>query len=180
MAIRKILQLGDPLLREICEVVPDPRAVEVSQIAEDLIDTVTHSFSTTGYGRAIAAPQIGELKRVIYLSAPKPTVLVNPEIMEKSVETSLVWDACLSFLCIFMKVRRHDRIVIRYQDLSGTEKFLDAGPEHDLSELLQHEIDHLDGILSIDRVEDKKTIVTREEFEQRYKKNSPYATAAHA
>ena len=177
MALREILQLGNPLLREPCEYVLDPTAPEIKRIAADLADTVAHSYRTTGYGRAIAAPQIGEMVRMVHLSVPEPMVLVNPEIVERSPETMIVWDACLSFLCIFMQVERHKTIVVRYQDLEGKSHELQAGAENDLSELLQHEIDHLSGILAIDRVIDPKTICTREEFERRYQHESPYAAA---
>jgi peptide deformylase len=77
-----------------------------------------------------------------------------------------------------MQVERHLEITVRYQDLAGNTREIAAGEERNLSELLQHEIDHLDGILAIDRVVDKKTICTREEFEKRYKDASPYALAS--
>lgn len=76
-----------------------------------------------------------------------------------------------------MKVCRYCNIVVRYQDLKGSLHTLHAGAEHDLAELLQHEIDHLDGVLAIDRIEDPKTICTREEFERRFKQDSPYVKA---
>jgi len=177
MAIRKILQLGDPLLRMKCDPIADPSSGEAKAIFEDLADTVRNSFQTTGYGRAIAAPQIGVLKRVVYLSVPRPITLINPVITAKSAETTIVWDACLSFLSIFMRIRRHNNIEVSYHDLDGNRQIVLAGPEFDLAELLQHEIDHLDGVLSIDRVEDVKSICTREEFEQRYKSGTPYASA---
>jgi peptide deformylase len=89
----------------------------------------------------------------------------------------VVWDACLSFLSIFMQVERHRRVTVRYESLRGETHEVVAGDERNLSELLQHEIDHLDGILAIDRVVDVKTICTREEFEKRYRDTSPYALA---
>jgi peptide deformylase len=76
-----------------------------------------------------------------------------------------------------MKVERHREIKVRYQDVDGQIHEVEAGEERDLSELLQHEIDHLDGVLAIDRVMDVKTIVTREEFEKRYRAASPYAVS---
>jgi len=88
-----------------------------------------------------------------------------------------VWDACLSFLSIFMQVERHRQVTIRYQTLNGETLKFKAGDDRNLSELLQHEIDHLDGILAIDRVVDIKTICSREEFEKRYRDSSPYAVA---
>ena len=104
--------------------------------------------------------------------------LVQIHFHHPSEEKIVVWDACLSFLSIFMQVERRRRIRVRYQNLKGETLEFEAGDERDLSELLQHEIDHLDGILTIDRVVDVKTICTREEFEKRYRKNSPYAETA--
>lgn len=179
MPIRPIVQLGDPLLRERCAPVTDPRAPEVSALAADLSDTLAHSRATTGYGRGIAAPQVGALHRVVVLRLPsrdyRPWVLVNPSMVERSADTMVVWDACLSFLSIFMQVRRHREVVVRHQDLQGDWHEVRAGELHDESELLQHELDHLDGVLCLDRMEDLRTLVTREEFERRYKVGSPYA-----
>ncbi len=171
--LRDIVRLGNPILREVCA--PVAEASAAASVVADLRDTLRHSRETTGYGRAIAAPQIGVLERVIFLNVDKPWPLINPEITAKSGETIVVWDACLSFLSIFMKVRRHKYITVRYQDLDGATHEFHAGPEHDFAELLQHEIDHLDGVLCIDRVEDSKTVCSKEEFELRYKTGSPYA-----
>lgn len=175
--IRPVLQLGDPRLREKCEPVEHIFAPEIDELLTDLADTLDHWRSTTGYGRAIAAPQIGVMKRVILLHLPgeKPWALINPVILQRSDERFIVWDACLSFLSIFMQVERHREITVRYQNLAGELLQCEAGDERNLAELLQHEIDHLDGILAIDRVTDVKTIVTREEFEKRYRDASPYA-----
>jgi peptide deformylase len=179
MPIRPVLQLGDPTLREKSRPVADPTAPEIRNLVRDLADTLAHWRATTGYGRAIAAPQLGALHRVIFLKMPDadPWPLVNPEIIHRSAEKIIVWDACLSFLSIFMQVERHREITVRYQTLDGETREVAAGEERNLSELLQHEIDHLDGILAIDRVVDMKTIITREEFEKRYRDSSPYATA---
>jgi peptide deformylase len=178
MAIRPILQLGDPLLRQKAAPVEDPTAHEIGELVRDLADTLAHWRSTTGYGRGIAAPQLGVLQRVIFLKLPGvgPWPLINPEIIECGEEKFMVWDACLSFLSIFMQVERRRQITVRYQNLSGETLDFEAGDDRNLSELLQHEIDHLDGILAIDRVTDLKTICTREEFEKRYRDASPYAT----
>jgi peptide deformylase len=180
VAIRTIIQLGNPCLREKCARVEDATAPELRQLVGDLADTLAHWRARTGYGRGIAAPQIGVLQRVIFLQLPgeKPWPLINPVIVERSGQMITVWDACLSFLSIFMQVPRHREITVRYQDLNGAEQSIHAADDRNLSELLQHEIDHLDGILAIDRVVDVKTICTREEFEKRYRDNSPYATAA--
>jgi peptide deformylase len=177
MPVHEILQLGNPLLREECKKVSDPSAKEVRELVRDLTDTLAHWRSTTGYGRGIAAPQIGVLQRVIFLklAGVEPWPLINPEIIDGSEEKIIVWDACLSFLSIFMQVERRRSITVRYQNLEGETLEFEAGDDRNLAELLQHEIDHLDGILAIDRVFDVKTICTREEFEKRYRDTSPYA-----
>ncbi len=180
MAVRTVRQLGDPVLREKCNPVQDASAPEIRALVEDLQDTLAHWRKNTGYGRGIAAPQIGVLQRVIFLGLPgeAPWPLVNPKIIERSGERIVVWDACLSFLSIFMQVERNREITVQYLDLQGMTHEIQAGELRDLSELLQHEIDHLDGGLCIDRVADLKTICTKEEFEKRYRAASPYATSA--
>jgi peptide deformylase len=177
MAVKSILQLGDPRLREIALPVEDPSGLEVASLVKDLADTLAHWRAATGYGRGIAAPQLGVPLRVIFLQLPgeKPWSLINPEILERSEENIVVWDACLSFLSIFMQVERNREITVRYQDMKGETHRFRAGDDRNLSELLQHEIDHLDGILAVDRITDIKTLCTREEFEKRYRQNSPYA-----
>jgi len=177
MPLRDLLQLGDPRLRQIAHPVPNPAAPEVAATVRDLADTLAHWRKTTGYGRAIAAPQIGVMQRIVFMQLPgaEPWPFINPEITARSQEKIIVWDGCLSFLCIFMQVERHREIAVRYQDLAGATHELKASADRDLSELLQHEIDHLDGILCIDRIVDMKTVCTREEFEKRYRAASPYA-----
>jgi peptide deformylase len=179
VAVRTILQLGDPGLREVCARVANPASAEIRSLIEDLAETLAHWRASTGYGRGIAAPQIGAAARVIFLQLPgaEPWPLVNPEITWRSEEKIVVWDACLSFLSIFMQVERHREITVRYQDLRGEWKEVRASEERDLSELLQHETDHLDGILAIDRIKNMRTMCTREEFEKRYRAQSPYAVA---
>jgi peptide deformylase len=177
MPVRPILQLGDPRLREIALPVEDSSALEVAELVDDLADTLAYWRATTGYGRGIAAPQLGVRQRVIFLQLPgeKPWPLINPEVVERSEEKIVVWDACLSFLSIFMQVERNREITVRYRDVNGENHQFRAGDDRNLSELLQHEIDHLDGILAIDRIIDIKTLCAREEFEKRYRQSSPYA-----
>jgi peptide deformylase len=182
MAIRPVLQLGDPMLRQESLPVEDPASLEVAALITDLADTLAHWRMSTGYGRGVAAPQLGVSRRVIFLQLPgeKPWPLINPEILDRSEEKIVVWDACLSFLSIFMQVERNRQITVRYQDVCGASHTVSAGDDRNLAELLQHEIDHLEGILAVDRVVDVKTICTREEFEKRYRAESPYAVAEDA
>jgi hypothetical protein len=95
-------------------------------------------------------------------------------------EKIVVWDACLSFLSIFMEVERDREIRIRYQKRTGGGGKIHAGEEGKLSELLQQVIDHLDGILAVDRMTDIRTLCTRVEFEKRYRATSPYAVTPAA
>jgi peptide deformylase len=177
MTLKPILQLGNPILRQKSLAVSDPSAREIAILIQDLADTLAHWRATTGYGRGIAAPQLGVLERVIFLQLPgeKPWPFINPEIIERSKEKIVVWDACLSFLSIFMQVERNREITVRYQSLDGAPHEFRAGDDRSLSELLQHEIDHLDGILAVDRIVDTKSLCTREEFETRHRAGSPYA-----
>jgi peptide deformylase len=167
------------VLREIAQSVAEPASLEIQALVTDLADTLAYWRKETGYGRGIAAPQIGVRLRVIFLRLPgqDPWPLVNPEIIGRSPEKIVVWDACLSFLSFFMQVERHRDISVRYQDLRGDWHEVHAGEERNLSELLQHEIDHLDGILAVDRITDTRMMCTREEFEARYRASSPYALA---
>ncbi|OLD81802.1 MAG: hypothetical protein AUF67_06665 [Acidobacteria bacterium 13_1_20CM_58_21] len=175
--MRTVLQLGDPGLREVAKRVENPAVPEIVALVEDLADTLAYWRQTTGYGRGIAAPQIGVNVRVIFLRLPgeDPWPVVNPVITERSKEKIVVWDACLSFLSIFMQVERHREITVQYQDLSGEQLEIHAGEERNLSELLQHEVDHLNGVLAVDRITDIRTMCTREEFEKRHRAGTPYA-----
>ena len=175
MPVRDVLQLGNPLLRDVSAPVEDAGADDVAALLQDLRDTLACWKATTGYGRGIAAPQIGVMRRVIFLNigGDDPWPMINPEIVSASEETIVVWDACLSFLSIFFHVTRHARVSVRYQDTSGTWHAIQAAG--DLSELLQHEIDHLDGILALDRLTDTRSIVSREEFEKRFQASTAYA-----
>ena len=170
MTVVEVLQLGNPTLRDRSIAVEDPASEEIKKLREDLADTLRLWRETTGYGRGIAAPQIGVLKRVVFINIDKPWLLVNPEIIEMSSEKMIIYESCLSYLCIFFQVSRSRRIKVSYQDQDRSKKVMEA--EGDLSGLLQHEIDHLDGILAIDRVVDKKSICTRQEYERRHKKQA--------
>ena len=162
MAVREILLLGHPLLRKKCGRVADWSERTLRKTIVDLRDTLSHVRSSKGFGRGIAAPQIGVTKQIIFLHIDMPMVLLNPRIVSKSRKTMLLWDDCFSFPDIMVKVRRHLGIVVAYQDEHGKKKSL--GAEGGLSELLQHEIDHLGGVLAIDRAIDSKHIILRSEW----------------
>ncbi|MFH2056878.1 MAG: peptide deformylase, partial [bacterium] len=112
-----------------------------------------------GAGRAIAAPQIGVFKRLIYMHVETPVIIINPRLENLSEELMEVWDDCLSFPELLVKVRRHENCLIRFHDQDWREQTLNL--QGDLSELLQHEYDHLDGILAIQRAIDEKSFALR-------------------
>jgi len=173
MAVKPVLQLGDPLLRAPCQDVRDTSAPQLRPLAGDLSDTLADWVARTSYGRGIAAPQIGVPVRVIYVTLGSLQTLVNPVITAHSATTWEVWDACLSFSVeIFCKVRRFTWVDVAYQSPDGRRHSMHADGE--LGELLQHEIDHLEGVLAVDRMTSITTLCMRSEFERRYRGESPY------
>ncbi len=159
MAVREILLLGNPDLYRVCEpVVPDDLPA-MKSVVEDLHDTLLDFRAAYGAGRAIAAPQIGVFKRLIYMFIDQPTVFINPSLDQLSVEMFDVWDDCMSFPTLLVKVKRHKRGRIMFRDMDWQERELAL--EDDLSELLQHEYDHLDGILAVSRAIDAQSFCLR-------------------
>ena len=164
MAIREILMLGNPVLRETCDTVKDFSHGSLKSTVDDLRDTLTDFRARHGFGRGIAAPQIGITQQVIFINIDKPMVLVNPRIIRRSGKTMTLWDDCFSFPDIMVKVNRHLHITAEFQDETGTKRTLKASGDY--SELLQHEIDHINGILAIDRAIDSKHIILRSEWKK--------------
>ncbi|CCH03386.1 formylmethionine deformylase [Fibrella aestuarina BUZ 2] len=155
-----LLLLGDPRLYEICaEVEPDELPLVAGWVA-DLHNVMEEIRAKYNFGRAIAAPQLGIMKRLIYMNVPPPAgrgpvVFINPVLEDLSDETFELWDDCMSFPNLLVRVRRHKSLTIRYFDEHWRPQrwHLDDA----LSELLQHEYDHLDGILCTMRAIDDKS-----------------------
>ena len=165
MPVRRILQLGDPMLRAVS--IPVPRAAEAEPIFLDLRDTLHEFRRTHGFGRGISAVQIGEPKRLLYIELDGRAYCVrNPEYEFQSPETFRMWDDCFSFPDLMEWLERHERIRIRYHDETREARVIEASGA--FSELLQHEIDHLDGVLAIDRAIDRNSLCTREEWLTRH------------
>jgi peptide deformylase len=167
LAEKRILQLGDPRLRVRCEAVAETATPAISQLIGDLHDTLTAFRSRTGHGRGIAAPQIGVLSRVIFVHMQPDGFcgpLINPEIVERSERSIVYWDDCFSFPDLLVRVRRPATVSVVYLDQAGCRQSLRA--DGGLSELLQHEIDHLDGILAVDRAIDRQSFMMRAEWER--------------
>jgi len=153
MAIREILLLGNPLLYERSEECTHDDDLE--RIARDLQDTLLEFKREHGFGRAIAAPQISERKRMIFMLVDEPVVFINPVLKPVGEPDMIVWDDCMSFPCLLVKVRRYSVCTLEYHDLKWqkhNEVFRDG-----LSELIQHEYDHLDGILAVQRAMDRRS-----------------------
>ena len=167
MATRQILQLGNPVLRENCTPVRSFNPDRLEGIVRDLRDTLEDVRHRNGFGRGIAAPQIGVTERLIFVDVGTPLAMVNPVIVRRSRKKMTLWDDCFSFPDLTVKVKRNLAIQVRYQDLQGRRHTLEAGGA--LSELLQHEIDHLNGILAIDRAVDSRHIAYRRELEKKEK-----------
>ena len=172
MAVREILTIGHPQLRERSREVSleELASPTTQQLIDDLIETMRHAN-----GAGIAAPQVGESVRITTIEVNenprypyKPriplTVVVNPTIEVNSSETVEINEGCLSVPNLRGTVPRHVDIRVTYLDRDGTSRTelkrgLTAGT-------FQHEIDHLDGILFVDRVIDTRTLTTWDQFER--------------
>lgn len=167
MANSEILQLGNPMLWQVSAPVDDPMSSQIGQLIRDLNDTLVAYRESTGYGRGVAAPQIGMLSRVIFIRMQPAGFcgpLLNPRIGWVSEHTMDLWDDCFSFPDLLVRVRRASGIRVDYTDELGLPQTLEA--EGDLSELLQHEIDHLDGVLAVQRAISPQAFATRAEWER--------------
>ena len=163
MAIKEILLLGNPKLYEVSKPIREGDLHTLFPILQDLNDTLIHFREQYGVGRAIAASQIGVMKRLIYMHMKEPVIFINPILEQKSEKRIIVWDDCMCFPDLLVKVERHRRCRITYRDMEWTEKAMIL--EDDLSELLQHECDHLDGILAVSRAIDQFSFALRSQKE---------------
>jgi peptide deformylase len=149
-----LLLLGDPRLYEVCTpIVPEEKPLVAGWVA-DLHNVMQEVRATYGFGRAIAAPQLGIMKRLIYMNIDKPVVFINPELVHLSDDLFELWDDCMSFPNLLVKVKRHQSLTIKYLDENWQPQEWDM--EDSLSELLQHEYDHLNGMLCTMRAIDEK------------------------
>lgn len=160
MLTDKVLKLGNPKLHEISVPVEKHELAALKPVIRDLHEILMEFRAKYNVGRAMAAPQIGVLKRLIYLNIDKPFIIINPHLYDKSEELMEVWDDCLCFPDLLVKVHRHRSCKIRFLDPDWKEHTWDL--TDDLSELLQHEYDHLEGILATQRAMDNKSFRWRE------------------
>ena len=172
MTIHRIRLLGDPILRAKCEPITKPKSTAVRVIMDDMRETLRDWQSRFGSGRAIAAPQIGAPVRMVYVEMDQPWTLINPEIVDIGNEDFEVWDDCFSFPNLLVRVSRAYKIRVRYQDLKG--EWTEVEVEGDRAELLQHEIDHVDGVLAVDRPQGLDPFCLREEWHRLYGPSGRY------
>ncbi len=151
--------LGTPLLNQPSTPVQESDLSAVTAVGVDLHDTLMDFRAKHGWGRAIAAPQIGVLRRIVYLRIDRPWLIINPAmdgLSEKMVE---LWDDCMSFPDLLVRVKRHSGFTLAYRDEHWVEHTLTV--EGVLSELLQHELDHLAGVLAVSRAVDGASFALR-------------------
>lgn len=165
----EIAQLGNPVLRNKTSIVTD-----IDQSIIELIEDMKFTVNNVN-GVGIAAPQVFESKRIFiiatkpnerYPNAPylEPVAMINPEIKELSDEREIDWEGCLSIPGIRGLVPRSKNVVVGYTNRSGekvTQKYNDF-----LARVIQHEFDHLEGILFLDRLESNKDLVTEFEYQK--------------
>ena len=167
-SILEIAQLGAPVIRERATKVTDIHDPHIQTLIEDLFATVEFEK-----GMGIAAPQVSVSKRIIILAsnpnarypyAPtmEPTVLINPEMTWASSEKENDWEGCLTVPGIRGKVPRHRTIQVRYQNRYGA--VIEAKYDGFLARLFQHEVDHLDGLVFLDRMDSTQDLVTEKEW----------------
>jgi peptide deformylase len=172
MPVRTITKMGHPVLRQPAREVDAAglRSPEVRQLIDDMLETMQGAN-----GAGLAAPQVFESLRILVAHRPvrkkegedevdTSVVLVNPRILKASREGYADWEGCLSIPGIWGMVPRHHSIVVEAWDRDAKRVTLKA--EGYFARILQHEIDHLDGILFLDRMEDMKTLTYTEELEK--------------
>ena len=146
MAIKDILLIGNPLLYEKSKPVLVEEIPALLPKLDLMFESVLDFRKKYGAGRAIAAPQIGLMKRIICLNIDRKVAMINPEMVELSDEMFEVWDDCMSFPNLLVKVMRHKKLTLTFYDINWQKQTWYL--EDDMAELIQHEYDHLDGILA--------------------------------
>ncbi len=165
-----VAQLGDPVIRRVAAQIEDVSAPEAQSLIENLIQTCASE-----YGVGIAAPQVSHSRRIFIISsqpnprypnAPEmePTAFINPEITWRSQAMEKEWEGCLSLPGIRALVPRHKRIEVRFTSRSG--RSIETAYDGFIARVFQHEYDHLDGVVFIDRVETTQDIVMEKEWQR--------------
>lgn len=169
MTILEIKKYPDPILRKKCEEVKEITK-EIKVFGRNMVETMTESE-----GIGLAAPQVGELKRVIAVHpirdiSPEarvetnPQIFINPKIIRKSKEAEINEEGCLSFPGLFLKIKRAKKVVVEALNQEGRRLQIKA--EGLPARVFQHEIDHLDGILFIDKISFRQKFKIRKKLKE--------------
>ena len=151
MSLRAILTWPDARLSLVCAPVPEITD-DIRVLAADMLETMY-----AAPGRGLAAPQVGEMQRLFVMDAtwkegkPDPMICINPKIIDQSDTTTTSAEGCLSIPGVEARVNRPESIRMQWTDLSGTSREADLTGFAALC--AQHELDHLDGIVTLDRVD---------------------------
>ena len=144
----KIISFGDPVLRQTAK----PVTVFHKKL-QLFIDQMWETLDNKDDGAALAAPQVGVLKRIFVMDYEHERLeMINPEIIESDGE-AIDMEGCLSFSGFFANVKRFDYIKVKYNDRKGGEHVIERSGK--ISRCIQHEMDHLDGLLFIDKMTDE-------------------------
>jgi peptide deformylase len=173
----EIAQLGASVIRERAAEVTDIHDPRLQAFIDDLLATVAEEN-----GMGIAAPQVSESKRIIILSpqpnarypyAPtmEPTAMINPEITWASSDKEKDWEGCLTVPGIRGLISRHRTIHVRYHVRDGV--LIEKKYEGFLARVFQHEVDHLEGLVFLDRMESTKDLVTENEWQKIVARRQP-------
>lgn len=168
--ILEIAELGAPVIRLQAATVTDVHDHQLQHFIDDLIMTAADEK-----GMGIAAPQVSVSKRIIILSAHPnarypyapsmvPTAMINPELTWVSPDMNKDWEGCLTVPGIRGLVSRHQSIRVRFQNREGV--LIESKYEGFLARIFQHEVDHLDGLVFLDRVESTKDLITEKEWKK--------------
>jgi len=167
MAILKIIKFPDPILRKKCEEVK-----EVNEEIKKLVDDMTETMEKKD-GVGLAAPQVGVSKRVIVVETEKgPKGFINPKTLKKTKETEIDWEGCLSIPGIFLKIKRWKGVEVEALNKEGEKVRIKATGL--VARIFQDEIDHLNGILIIDRVSKLERFKIRNKLKELKKEYAPY------
>jgi len=159
MTVQTILLLGDPRLYRPSEPVAEHEVEQLMPAIADLHDTMQDFQQRHGWGRAIAAPQIGLHKRIVCMHVDEPLTFINPVLDQHSDERQEFWEDCMSFPELLVRLSNPSRCRLSYRDTDWQQHGVLLS--EDYAELLQHEVDHLDGVLSVQRALDDQSIVLR-------------------
>lgn len=159
MHLSDILLLGDPRLYEKCAPVEKAELEDMKPIVDGLANVILEFRAKYNAGRAIAAPQLGVMKRLIVMNIDQPIAIINPILYDLSEDKMELWDDCMCFPNLLVRLKRHRSCKMKFYDLDWNEHVWEL--EDSLSELMQHEYDHLDGILAISRAIDNQSFKWR-------------------